>query len=111
MYLSIATSAAIFVGGTVRALVERATRGKRRSLAEEESGPGILYSSGLIAGGTITGLLLTIPQSIGRGNMFGVIQYLPAWLEENRVTALLMFALLAWTLYHIGRHGLKGSKK
>lgn len=111
MYLSIATSAAIFVGGCVRALVERATRGKRRSLAEEESGPGILYSSGLIAGGTITGLLLTIPQSIGRGNMFGVIQYLPAWLEENRMTALLMFALLAWTLYHVGRYGLKGSKK
>lgn len=106
MYLSIATSAAIFVGGIVRALVERATRGKRLSLAEEESGPGILYSSGLIAGGTITGLLLTIPQSIGRGSMFSVIQYLPAWLEENRLTALIMFVVLAATLYYIGRYGL-----
>lgn len=110
MYLSIATSAAVFVGGVVRALVERKTRGKR-SLAEEESGPGILYSSGLIAGGTITGLLLTIPQSIGRGEMISVIQYLPAWLEDNRMTALLMFALLAATLYYIGRYGLQGSAK
>ena len=108
MYLSIATSVPIFIGGIVRAIVERAARGKR-SLAEEESGPGILYSSGLIAGGTITGLLLTIPQSIGRGEMFSVIQYLPAWLEENRVTSLLMFALLAATLYYIGRYGLQGS--
>jgi hypothetical protein len=108
MYLSIATSATIFVGGLVRALVERATRGKR-SLAEEESGPGILYSSGLIAGGTITGLLLTIPQSLGRADLFGVVRYLPAWLEENRLTALLMFCLLAATLYYIGRHGLQGS--
>jgi putative OPT family oligopeptide transporter len=110
MYLSIATSAAVFAGGMVRALVERKTRGKR-SLAEEESGPGILYSSGLIAGGTITGLLLTIPQSIGRGEIFSVIQYLPGWLEENSVAALLMFTLLAATLYYIGKYGLQGRIK
>ncbi|HEX8144441.1 MAG TPA: oligopeptide transporter, OPT family [Pyrinomonadaceae bacterium] len=108
MYLSIATSATVFVGGAVRALVERAARG-RRSLAEEESGPGILYSSGLIAGGTITGLLLTIPQSVGRGEMFSVVQFLPPWLAENRVTALLMFSVLAATLYYIGGHGLRGT--
>jgi uncharacterized RDD family membrane protein YckC len=105
MYLSIATSAAVFTGGVVRALVERTTGGKR-SLAEEESGPGILYSSGLIAGGTITGLLLTIPQSIGRGDIFNIVQYLPAWLEDNRLTALVMFFVLAATLYYTGRYGL-----
>jgi hypothetical protein len=110
MYLSIATSATIFAGGLVRALVGR---GAKRSLAEEESGPGILYSSGLIAGGTITGLLLTIPQSIGRDDLFSVVRYFPAWLEENRVTALLMFCFLSATLYYIGRHDLMsgGTKK
>jgi putative OPT family oligopeptide transporter len=106
MYLPLATSAAIFVGGLVRALVKRLARAGK-SLAEEESGPGVLYSSGLIAGGTITGLLLTIPQSIGRGEMFSVVHLLPAWFEENRLTALLMFAVLAATLYYVGRHGLK----
>ncbi|HEV2913422.1 MAG TPA: oligopeptide transporter, OPT family [Pyrinomonadaceae bacterium] len=110
MYLSIATSATIFVGGLVRALVERGARGKL-SRAEEESGPGILYSSGLIAGGTIMGLLLTIPQSIGRGDLFGVVQYLPAWLEENRLTALVMFSLLAATLYYVGMYGLDGRRR
>jgi hypothetical protein len=107
MYLPIATSAAIFVGGLVRALVKRATHSRTKSLAEEESGPGILYSSGLIAGGTITGLLMTIPQSVGRGEMFSVVHFLPAWFAENRATALLMFALLSATLYYIGKHGLK----
>ncbi|MDX6696288.1 MAG: hypothetical protein QOF02_3891 [Blastocatellia bacterium] len=112
MYLPIATSAAIFVGGLVRALVKRMTRARQKSLAEEESGPGILYSSGLIAGGTITGLLLTIPQSIGHGDIFSVAHLLPAWFEENRATALVMFGLLAATLYYVGRHGLKpGAKK
>jgi putative OPT family oligopeptide transporter len=111
MYLPIATSAAIFVGGLVRALVKRVTSARRKSLAEEESGPGILYSSGLIAGGTITGLLLTIPQSIGRGELFSLAHFLPAWFEENRATALVMFGLLAATLYYVGRHSLKASKK
>jgi putative OPT family oligopeptide transporter len=110
MYLPLATSAAIFVGGLVRALVKRMTGG-RRSLGEEESGPGVLYSSGLIAGGTITGLLLTIPQSLGRGEMFSLVHFLPAWFEENRLTALVMFGLLAATLYYIGRHGLKSKLK
>lgn len=110
MYLPIATSAAIFVGGLVRALVKRLTR-KRQTLAEEESGPGVLYSSGLIAGGTITGLLLTIPQSVGRGEMFSVVQFLPAWFEENRLTALLMFGLLSATLYYVGKNGLSGAKR
>jgi hypothetical protein len=107
MYLPIATSAAIFVGGLVRALVKRVKQTRKKTLAEEESGPGILYSSGLIAGGTITGLLLTIPQSIGRGEIFSVVHFLPAWFEENRATALVMFALLAATLYYVGKHGLK----
>ncbi|HEX8494583.1 MAG TPA: oligopeptide transporter, OPT family [Pyrinomonadaceae bacterium] len=110
MYLPIATSAAIFVGGLVRALVKRMTR-ERQTLAEEESGPGVLYSSGLIAGGTITGLLLTIPQSVGRGDMFSVVHFLPAWFEENRLTALVMFTLLAATLYYVGKNGLSRAKR
>lgn len=110
MYLPLATSAAIFTGGLVRALVKRMSR-KRQTLAEEESGPGVLYSSGLIAGGTIAGLLLTIPQSVGRGDMFSLVQFLPAWFEENRLTALLLFGVLAVTLYYVGKNGLTGRAK
>jgi len=55
-YLPIATTAPIFVGGLVRAYVE-----KRTGRAEEsEVGAGTLFSSGLIAGGSLAGILYAI---------------------------------------------------
>ncbi|HXH07126.1 MAG TPA: oligopeptide transporter, OPT family [Vicinamibacterales bacterium] len=52
-YLPIATTAPIFAGGLVRAYVERKTGRAEAS----EIGSGTLFSSGLIAGGSITGIL------------------------------------------------------
>jgi len=52
-YLSIATTGAMFAGGLVRALVEVTTKKKD----ESEASPGALYSSGLIAAGGVFGLL------------------------------------------------------
>jgi len=106
MYLPFATSATIFVGGAVRALVERVARGKR-SLAEEESGPGVLYSSGLIAGGAIAGLLLAIPQALD-SNVLNVGRFLPAALHDSMIIGIIMFGVLVATLYYVGRHGLSG---
>jgi putative OPT family oligopeptide transporter len=52
-YLPVATTAPIFVGGVIRWLVE-----SRKGLKEEsEIGAGTLFSSGLIAGGSLAGLL------------------------------------------------------
>lgn len=55
-YLPIATTAPIFAGGLVRAYVER--RMGRPQEAEVSS--GTLFSSGLIAGGSITGILYAV---------------------------------------------------
>ncbi|GMU90700.1 MAG: peptide transporter [Chlorobiota bacterium] len=56
-YLPLSTTAPIFIGGLVKWLVER----KSKSADEEgEIGPGALFSSGLIAGGSLTGILLAI---------------------------------------------------
>jgi putative OPT family oligopeptide transporter len=52
-YLPIATTAPIFAGGVVRWWVERRT-GQRE---ESEIGSGTLFSSGLIAGGSLAGIL------------------------------------------------------
>jgi putative OPT family oligopeptide transporter len=109
MYLPFATSATIFVGGAVRALVERVSRGSR-SLAEEESGPGVLYSSGLIAGGAIAGLLLAIPQGLGMADALNLGRYLPEAMHESMIAGLIMFGVLTATLYYIGRHGLTGKR-
>ena len=108
MYLPFATSATIFVGGAVRALVERVKRGKR-SLAEEESGPGVLYSSGLIAGGAIAGLLLAIPQALD-SNVLNVGRFLPPALHDSMIIGIIMFGVLVATLYYVGRHGLSGRR-
>ena len=55
-YLPIATTAPIFAGGVVRAFVERKT-----GVAEEsEVGSGTLFSSGLIAGGSLAGILYAV---------------------------------------------------
>ena len=55
-YLPIATTAPIFAGGVVRAMVERKTRMKE----ESEVGSGTLFSSGLIAGGSLAGILYAV---------------------------------------------------
>lgn len=108
MYLPFATSATIFVGGAVRALVEKVTRSKR-SLAEEESGPGVLYSSGLIAGGTIAGLLLAIPQAL-ESNILNIGRFLPEAMHESMIIGLIAFGVLVLSLYRVGRHGLGGKR-
>jgi len=74
-YLPIATTAPIFVGGLVRAYVERRTG----TAEESEVGAGTLFSSGLIAGGSLCGILfavlvgtgqIALPQAIGNALPF-----------------------------------------
>jgi uncharacterized oligopeptide transporter (OPT) family protein len=55
-YLPIATTAPIFAGGLVRAFVER----KIGAPADSEVGAGTLFSSGLIAGGSLCGILAVL---------------------------------------------------
>ena len=43
VYLPISTSSAMFAGGVVRWLVERRARGAEQSIAQVESGPGVLF--------------------------------------------------------------------
>jgi putative OPT family oligopeptide transporter len=52
-YLPLGTTAAMFIGGLLRLLVEATTKKKD----ESEASPGALYSSGLIAAGGVFGLL------------------------------------------------------
>ncbi len=54
-YLPISTSASIFLGGLARKWADRRTS---LSNQEQESSPGVLFSSGLIAGGALVGILV-----------------------------------------------------
>jgi uncharacterized oligopeptide transporter (OPT) family protein len=57
MYLGLGTATPIFLGGILRWLGDR-RRGVSASEAETETSPGVLFSSGYIAGGTLCGLLI-----------------------------------------------------
>lgn len=57
MYLPLTTMSPIFVGGVIRRLVERGARGDKKKLETRREG-GILFSSGLIAGEGLMGVVI-----------------------------------------------------
>jgi putative OPT family oligopeptide transporter len=117
-YLSIATTLAIFAGGVVRWLVEYRSKRAGKAIEESEVSPGSLYSSGLIAAGGIVGLL---------GMVIKVLEG-KHWLPENAIAwgpklhfiadhdnfgnilAVIMFGLLAYSLYHFAGKPLDDKK-
>jgi putative OPT family oligopeptide transporter len=121
-YLSIATTAAMFAGGLVRALVEATTKKKD----ESEASPGALYSSGLIAAGGVFGLLGIIinllqdpeisnrvPQWVTsifrlpwRPDLFSFGPKLLGPLAASNLFGIIMFALLAGSLFYFARKKL-----
>lgn len=106
IYLPISTSATICAGGLVRALVQRLRRGERHeTLAEEETGKGVLLSSGLIAGGAIGGLLVAAGRvAAGSEERLGVggHSFITSG-EWSNIFALLIFAGLAYFLFTVAR--------
>ncbi len=117
-YLPLSTTSTIYIGGLVKWLVD-----KKKKSEESETGPGALFSSGLIAGGTITGILVAvlIGWTVGhdaQGNAITFIDkvhqfflgiftsggtgtlgdYLGGWGD---ILGIIFFALLSLMLYKI----------
>lgn len=109
MYLPLETTGAIFVGGCVKAWVDRRVerRGLDSAAAERVESTGTLVASGLIAGESLTGVLLSaivlaVPGFVSlTQTLFGVEQF--AWVGGNLGgwTSLLAFAAIAWLLVRI----------
>jgi putative OPT family oligopeptide transporter len=104
-YLPIATTAPIFAGGVVRWWVERVTGEPQ----ESEISSGTLLSSGLIAGGSIAGILYAI--LFGRGIVAAADETvgLVPFLHEGTVGMVaggLLFAALAFVLARVARKKL-----
>jgi uncharacterized oligopeptide transporter (OPT) family protein len=107
-YLSIATTLAILVGGVMRWMVDRALARSGVALTETESeiSPGSLYASGLIAAGGIVGLMgvaVKLYESATERQIPRFSDHNP--LHHNWVS-ILMFALLAFSLYYFARKPL-----
>ena len=90
LYLPIATTAPIFAGGLVRAWVER----KAGPAQESDVGAGTLFSSGLIAGGSIAGIIFAILVGTGTiGPLQAIGAAFPLLHEETLLGHLASSAL------------------
>ena len=123
VYLPIASSAPIFVGGLVRWFVDfqrrRALREHNLDEAElaahADRSPGVLLASGYIAGGAIAGIVIAILA----GGMSKLDEAISKWAEAHNpfyagpnsdLLALLPFVALVAFLYWVARHKTAASK-
>ncbi len=100
VYLPLSTSVPVFLGGVVRYLADRATR---RSAEEGDASPGVLFSSGYIAGGSVAAILWIFLSLIpGVDQTMNVGSRLPdAWTSSN-IPAVISLAVLIAVLIYFG---------
>ncbi|SIO64941.1 putative oligopeptide transporter, OPT family [Singulisphaera sp. GP187] len=100
VYLPFSTSAPIFVGGLVRAVVDKI---KRTPAEESDSSPAVLLSSGYIAGGAIAGILIAtlaiIPQA---SKLLDLSTRLPAHWNGSPWPSIVAFSFMTLVLFLVG---------
>jgi putative OPT family oligopeptide transporter len=109
-YLSIATTLAIFVGGVMRWMVDRAMAKRlnpEEISTESEISPGSLYASGLIAAGGIVGLLGVCVKLYEAATDRAIWRFSDHNPLHHDWVSVIMFGLLAFSLYYFARKPLK----
>ena len=97
MYLPLSATAAILAGGLIGHLSGmKSTEGSEE---KEEFQPGILYSSGLIAGGAISAIAVAIIAGTGYGDRFDLGSRIGASFLNSQLWAILFFAVLCWLIW------------
>jgi putative OPT family oligopeptide transporter len=131
VYLPLATSAPIFIGGAVRGLIDWQRRRhsdyahltEAEHVAEGDKGPGVLMASGYIAGGAIAGIIIAILK--GTPMLSTYDDALEKWasahnpfytqISPNQISpdllALIPFAVLLVFLYLTGREMILKGKQ
>lgn len=101
VYLPVSASTPVFVGGVIRYLAER--KKKAQTDAESETGPGVLFSSGLIAGGSIAGILLALVSiNAGVSEKFDMSKYV-GFIGTSDLVATGIFLIAGFFLWNVGR--------
>jgi putative OPT family oligopeptide transporter len=80
-YLPLSTTAPIFVGGMIKALVDRMA-GRKEGHEESEVSAGMLYSTGLVAGGSLTGVAIALLSGISTTSAEGTEISILRWLLD-----------------------------
>lgn len=87
-YLPLSTTSPIFVGGMLKALVDKMSGAGAGEHGESEVSSGMLYSTGLVAGGSLTGVAIALLSGISTTGPDG---------RE--------ISILTWMLDKVGVHG------
>jgi OPT family oligopeptide transporter len=109
VYLPLATTLPIFIGGAIRGIVEgRQKKDKKEVSAEEEElSKGSLFATGLVAGGAVAGVVIAFITGTSGGEKFlqniSMEHGLVSSLSENGYFLLgtLFFALMGFILYRV----------
>ncbi len=127
VYLPLASSSPIFIGGMIRWGVDRWLRKHKfrehdlthdELVAEGDKSSGVLLASGYIAGGALAGIVIAI--MAGLPNLAPFNERLGRWANANNpffagphadLLALIPFAVLCVLLYLVGRDVLMATRK
>jgi putative OPT family oligopeptide transporter len=120
LYLPFSSSTPILIGGIIRWLVEKRVRSKTTSETEEfvetDQGPGVMLSSGFIAGAAVAGILIAFIA----GLLSKINASMEDWSRQNNpffegtysdFLAFLVFMLLGCLLYLVGRGVLLSDRR
>ena len=115
LYLPLSTTLPIFIGGFIRGILER----KKGVHEESELSSGMLYATGLVAGGALTGVLIAALQGVPKSTPDGPVS-LAGWIVDQvgvhgweryghfaDMIGVAAFAVLAWTLVRQARQKLE----
>jgi len=106
-YLPISTSATMFMGGILRWLIDRRLTPEQREGPEADSGPGVLFSSGLIAGGAIMGVVLAALVARHVDGAYNFHDAMGALGEQPLFAMAIYLVAIALPLYLVARRQLK----
>ncbi|MDQ3754544.1 MAG: OPT/YSL family transporter, partial [Acidobacteriota bacterium] len=127
VYLPLAASSPIFVGGIVRHFVDKYLRRKHadKNLTEEElvaegdKSPGVLLASGYIAGSAIAGIVIAFLMGVPSPRLAAFNKGVEGLAKSNPFfggesadfLSLIPFAILAVLLYLVGRERLLANRR
>ena len=99
VYLPLSSSTPIFVGGLMRWIADRWTK---KTEAEADMSPGVLFSSGYIAGGAIAGIIVAIVTMSPSISKHLDMSERFASIAGNDLTSVLAFGVLTVLLLLVG---------
>ncbi|TMB29235.1 MAG: OPT family oligopeptide transporter [Deltaproteobacteria bacterium] len=117
-YLPLSTTLPIFIGGAIKGIVDRRGSPEARAAAAahggEDVGPGSLFATGLVAGGTLTGTIVAFlhwPDEPGKASWLDPVEFsgrLAGALGNGgyQILGVICFVIMGIVLYRVARRPL-----